>query len=242
MMDLERELLVKRVGIVVVVIILAAFPVYVLFLEDVIQGFFAEEPAIPSPQIVERQIVEDQSTTPTQREPSRQADTQTQPRTESLFPIPEREPEPEIRRPTQPPPTRTQVTTPRRQETREPEEISPPRQPSPEISGERAIFFTSTAANSENLMEYQVRNSGDGDLHINAIRITGSDAGSYALRSPSSMVIPPGGSQTIMIAFQPSAPGAKRAMLQIVHNDESEDVYTIELIGSAISDNLTRSG
>jgi hypothetical protein len=241
-MDLEREIKVKRIGIVVIIFILAAFPVYVLFLEGFIQSTFSGDgkSAAPTPQIVERQIIEEQSTTPTQTVTPEQVPIQTPPRTETLLPRAEREPERQVTRPAQTPPARAQVTPPRRQEVQTPVEAPVQRQPIPMISGERALFFTSTTINSENIKEYHLRNTGDGDLRIGSIRITGADAASFALVSSSTLSIPPGGSEILTVLFNPTETGAKRAILQIDHNDQRENTFTVELIGSAISENITQ--
>jgi hypothetical protein len=242
-MDLEREIKVKRIGIVVIIFILAAFPVYVLFLEGFIQSTFSGDgkSAVPTPQIVESPIIEEQSTTPTQIATPEQAPIQTPPRTETLLPRTEREPERQVTRQAQTPPARAQVSTPRRQEVQTPVETPIQRQPMPMISGERALFFTSTAINSENIKEYHLQNTGDGDLQIGTIRITGSDAGSFALGSSPTLRIPPGGSEILTIIFNPTETGAKRAILQIDHNDQRENTFTVELIGSAISENITQN-
>ncbi len=235
MLTLEQEIFVKRIGKFALVAILVAFPVYVLFLQDMVQGMFSgEQQPAQRPVIVQER--------PQQETAQAEQSVQQPP------PVQEQRREPVVRRP-EPEPARvqprTETATTQQRTTQQParrqeraqttEQARTTATAIPTILGDRALLFSSTMVTEEHLREYRIRNMGNADLQVKSVRISGADGESFALKSPSVFTVKPGEFTTVLIAFTPATSGAKRATLNIEHNDPREGAFVIELVGSAIS-------
>jgi hypothetical protein len=87
-----------------------------------------------------------------------------------------------------------------------------------------------------------VQNTGDADLVIGQVTITGSDASQFAVQSDtcSSNTLSPGGSCLIGVEFSPTSTGPKAASVSIPSNAPGTP-HTVALSGSGVNPNLTRS-
>ena len=65
----------------------------------------------------------------------------------------------------------------------------------------------------------KIRNTGTAPLTVSAVNVSGLDAGSYAVVSPTSFTVSGGDSAYLAVAFSPSAPGRSDASLVLTHND-----------------------
>ena len=77
-----------------------------------------------------------------------------------------------------------------------------------------------------------LENSGDIDLIITEIKITGSAPAEFSVNySQMPLVVEVGGITTFRVIFKPSVLGSKDALITIVNNDSSDDKYSIPVFG-----------
>ena len=78
-----------------------------------------------------------------------------------------------------------------------------------------------------------VSNLGNGDLQVQAVSLTGSDAGEFELESgDGAVLLGAGGSQDIVVLFDPASVGAKGATLRITSDDPDEPTVDVDLTGT----------
>ena len=82
-----------------------------------------------------------------------------------------------------------------------------------------------------------VLNQGSADLHIGTIYIDGMDAGQFPIRNDncSGETIPPGGSATLEVVFNPTSTGGKFAGLSIPSDDPNEATVVVDLSGVGVA-------
>lgn len=76
-----------------------------------------------------------------------------------------------------------------------------------------------------------IRNTGVQSLSGVSVQIDGPDAAEFSLTSFPASVIPPSGSSTVIVRFQPGSSSSKSAFLHIISNDSDESPYDVSLIG-----------
>ncbi len=91
---------------------------------------------------------------------------------------------------------------------------------------------------------FTVSNTGNADLTIKTITLTGSDASEFAIQNDycSAQIIPPSGNCTIDAVFAPTSLGAKSANLSIPSDDPDTPILTVPLSGIGIVNIGTISG
>lgn len=83
-----------------------------------------------------------------------------------------------------------------------------------------------------------LRNNGTADLNV-SLTMSGTDANSYMVNSPSSFSVPPGGSSTLTITLNSSgASGVRNAQLRIGSNDLIQSSLDVALSAVAYSNTL----
>ncbi|MEM0898311.1 MAG: choice-of-anchor D domain-containing protein, partial [Verrucomicrobiota bacterium] len=80
---------------------------------------------------------------------------------------------------------------------------------------------------------FRLRNSGNIDLDITSVSVTGADSGSFAITglTSASPDVSPGGNIDFDITFDPSTAGTKNATVEIESNDPDESPYTFAIRG-----------
>jgi Abnormal spindle-like microcephaly-assoc'd, ASPM-SPD-2-Hydin len=82
---------------------------------------------------------------------------------------------------------------------------------------------------------FVVRNSGDGDLVISKISLTGANAADFIVSNAPARV-GPNRSATFVLTMKPNGLGARSAVLNIVSNDpDAEGTFSVNLIGNGVS-------
>jgi Abnormal spindle-like microcephaly-assoc'd, ASPM-SPD-2-Hydin/Protein of unknown function (DUF1573) len=98
-------------------------------------------------------------------------------------------------------------------------------------------FGTIAAGNTRDRF-FRIKNDGDSGLTYEDPTITGPNAGSFEVRSLSSIdrTISAGNNREFEIRFNPTTAGVKTATFNIRSNDQDEDPYTFTLTGTATGD------
>ncbi len=100
-----------------------------------------------------------------------------------------------------------------------------------------AFDFGGIEVGSSSSQDFEVSNAGIANLWVDAISISGSDAGEFSATGVSAPVAVPGGQNaTISVSFAPSSASAttKSATLEVVSNDPDEPSVSSQLTGLGI--------
>ena len=81
---------------------------------------------------------------------------------------------------------------------------------------------------------FTIENTGDGELTLGAITITGDISDFSETASPTSPV-PSGGTTTFDISFSPTGPNLREATISITNNDSDENPYNFDISGSKVN-------
>jgi len=93
--------------------------------------------------------------------------------------------------------------------------------------------FGSVIVGSTSNRSCTVSNTGTGDLSVDSISITGSDASMFSQTNTCSTVLP-GGSCEISLTFAPTSVGPKSATLGIASNDPNNPTIEVSLSGTGV--------
>jgi hypothetical protein len=89
---------------------------------------------------------------------------------------------------------------------------------------------------SSNPMSFMIHNSGDGNLKIGSIQITGNDKKMFKSAAGKGHVVPPESDYEFSVTFKPTSPGLKTAVLQIGSNDPGASPTEVPISGFACTD------
>ncbi|MBN1887418.1 MAG: choice-of-anchor D domain-containing protein, partial [Thermoflexales bacterium] len=79
-----------------------------------------------------------------------------------------------------------------------------------------------------------IANDGTADLHVSGIDLAGADASAFIVQSGGGAVtLTQGSAHTVQVAFDPSTPGLKSAVLRVRSDDSDEDTVDVALSGTA---------
>ena len=78
---------------------------------------------------------------------------------------------------------------------------------------------------------FTINNSGDGDLYIEQVKISGIHAADFSIESSPSMTVNPSGLSQFGIRFNPSGTGLRKARVEIFNSDSDESTYIFEIEG-----------
>ena len=112
-----------------------------------------------------------------------------------------------------------------------------------EITSSVPVDFGSVRVNNAavqiSLRNITVRNTGDIDLSITALALSGAHPGDYTIISPSQGSLPvtvaPSTDLTVTVEFDPSAPGTRTASLDVTSNDPIDATESASLTGIGTS-------
>lgn len=82
---------------------------------------------------------------------------------------------------------------------------------------------------------FTIQNTGNADLTLGTVALSGADAGQFSLTQPTSPVTD-GDTTTFTITFSPTSLGAKTATVTIPNNDNTNYTFTVTGMGSYSSD------
>lgn len=85
---------------------------------------------------------------------------------------------------------------------------------------------------------YFIENTGTADLTITAINFSGPAAGDFALAGtsvPLPITITPGNFESFTVSFDPSASGARNAVVEITNDDADENPYDFAITGNGVN-------
>ena len=100
-------------------------------------------------------------------------------------------------------------------------------------------YGTSVLVGTQVLKTFTVRNTGTTDLTGLAITTNGTHAADFSVTENPVAPVPPGGSTTFTVAFQPSAAGVRTAAIHIANNDLNENPFDINLTGTGVAPSIS---
>jgi len=109
---------------------------------------------------------------------------------------------------------------------------------------QQALTFFAIPVGDNSTRDVTITNTGNGELCINSISITGVNQAEFSQQSscqpPSQLAV--NGSCTISVTFAPQSSGSKSAVLQIASNDPDAATRTVGLSGSTTGGSTISSG
>jgi hypothetical protein len=102
-----------------------------------------------------------------------------------------------------------------------------------------AVSYGSALVGSQVLKTFTIRNTGTADLTGLTITRDGTHAADFNITENPVAPVPPGGSATFTVAFQPSATGVRTAAIHIASNDLNETPFDIKLTGTGVAPNIS---
>lgn len=98
-------------------------------------------------------------------------------------------------------------------------------------------FGSASVSTGSVAQTYTIHNTGTANLTIGAISFSGAAAADFSVTSaPTTPVNGPSGFTSFNVTFDPSATGARNAVISIVNNDSNENPYTFSLTGTGLAD------
>lgn len=120
-------------------------------------------------------------------------------------------------------------------------EVSIDRSPDIEVSDGGSTDFGNIAPRASGTPQtFTIRNFGAAALAGVAITKSGTNQSDFAVSSPSSATVEPGGTATFTVTFSPKGPGLRSCLLTVASNDADENPYDITLTGVSIPTNLVQ--
>jgi len=97
----------------------------------------------------------------------------------------------------------------------------------------RLVFNGVQNAGATSAQTVTIRNNGDGQLTINTLAVTGTDASQFAIVDLPTLPlqIAPGASLNVNVAFSPTTTGPKKAALHMTTNDPNHATFDVNLRG-----------
>ncbi len=86
---------------------------------------------------------------------------------------------------------------------------------------------------------FTIQNTGTANLTVGAISFSGADAADFTVTASPSSPVATSGSTIFTVTFDPSAAGARNAVISIVNNDSDENPYTFSITGTGSVDTGT---
>jgi hypothetical protein len=98
------------------------------------------------------------------------------------------------------------------------------------------LGFGDVNTNTSADLTFYIKNTGNTDLNVSALNITGTDAALFSLVSPPSLpfVVTAGNSQQITVRFLPTTTGSKSASLAITNDDAGKNPCSVSLTGKGV--------
>lgn len=98
------------------------------------------------------------------------------------------------------------------------------------------LGFGDVNTNTSVDLTFYIKNTGNTDLNVSALNITGADAALFSLVSPPSLpfVVTAGNTQNITVRFSPTTTGNKSASLSITNDDSSKNPCSVSLTGKGV--------
>jgi hypothetical protein len=93
---------------------------------------------------------------------------------------------------------------------------------------------------------FTIENTGVGELKLTGssrVAISGANAADFeVIKQPASSTVPPGGSTTFVVTFDPSVAGLRTATVSIANDDVDENPYTFAIRGTGLGPEINLKG
>lgn len=117
----------------------------------------------------------------------------------------------------------------------EPPEIAVEQPAGTNLTDGSAVSFGNGSVTHGTGLSFTIRNTGTANLVLQTITIDGTNAGDFAVTSPPTSPVIPGGSTTFTVTFTAGAVGSRSAALHIPSNDSDESPFDISVSGTGIT-------
>lgn len=108
--------------------------------------------------------------------------------------------------------------------------------PAPRFVVDTAVYdFGLVVTNAEVTHKFTISNSGNADLVLQEVSVTGAAAPDFRITGNVPVTLPAGTSDTLSVAFLPVTTGLKSAVVQISTNAPNQAVVQIRLAGESVS-------
>ncbi len=97
----------------------------------------------------------------------------------------------------------------------------------------KGTLYLETGTGNSEMTPFTIQNSGDSDLNISNITITGANASDFVLNDMWPVTVLNGTSESIEVSFAPQSAGVKNAVVTITSDDPTNPVYTFAIQGTA---------
>jgi len=97
------------------------------------------------------------------------------------------------------------------------------------------VNFGFTVATSPVALSFVIKNTGNANLELPPLSLTGTATADFSMTGPLLTSIPEGGNTTVTVKFTPTAGGERNATLEIRSNDPDKTVFTLELSGTGLT-------
>ncbi|NMH28072.1 LamG-like jellyroll fold domain-containing protein [Flavobacterium silvaticum] len=104
---------------------------------------------------------------------------------------------------------------------------------SPSVSDNTNIGSVSIESGSTTVI-YTIQNTGDADLTLGAVTISGSDAALFTVVQQPASTVAAGGQTTLHISFQPTTIGTKTVQVSFTSNDSDESNFSFAISGLGV--------
>lgn len=104
------------------------------------------------------------------------------------------------------------------------------------------LQFGTVTVNTELVLTVNLTNTGNINLTINSLQVTGTNANQFSLVSPPTppiTIAPNGNPIPVKVRFKPTSAGAKNAILRLTSNDPDENPFDIALSGNGVSPTIS---
>ncbi len=96
-------------------------------------------------------------------------------------------------------------------------------------------FFTVRVTDESRDREFTIANSGNTDLQIESVQITGEHPGDFLVAAAPAAAVGAGGQTVMTLRFDPTATGERRAVVQIYSNDDDRTPFEFAVRGDGLA-------
>lgn len=103
-------------------------------------------------------------------------------------------------------------------------------------------FGTANVTNGTVVRTFTIENTGNLDMTISSITVSGTNAADFAASVVAQTVISGGSSTTFTATFNPNALGVKNAIITVAHNVQNKPAYTFAVTGTGTNPEIEVTG
>ncbi|HPS30660.1 MAG TPA: MBG domain-containing protein [bacterium] len=106
-------------------------------------------------------------------------------------------------------------------------------------SNDHTDFGTTPVCNTTIVRTFTIQNTGTAVLNISSVNISGTDAADFSVTASPAASVAAAGSTTFQVTFNPSASGARNAVITVNSDDSDEAAYDFAVTGNGTNMTIT---